>query len=205
MKITAKEDEYSTASMNPDNRPQFLICLSNAGTEATTWSFTDMGYITDLLEREINCITMNEQKRLQKELSIRWIKFETLWDTIGIQPFQKMIKQRAIGLEYRLMPIVRHTSETIRSVKCSENFTNDSSDWLYIAMVNKTYCSTNNINYIPQMLKHNDRCTSRDYIEETLLYLALQGLYDIDSVKAFNQLSTTDIWQSTHRAHLTHL
>jgi hypothetical protein len=55
------------------------------------------------------------------------------------------------------------------------------------------------------MLKHNDRCTSLDYMEETLSYLALEGWYDIDSGKVFNLLSATDKRRTTHRAHLLHL
>jgi hypothetical protein len=30
------------------------------------------------------------------------------------------------------------------------------------------------------MLKPNDRCTDRNYLEETLSYLALEGWYDVD-------------------------
>jgi len=50
------------------------------------------------------------------------------------------------------------------------------------------------------MLKHNDRCTSLDSMEETLSYLALQGWYDMDSAKVFNLLSATDKRRSTLRA-----
>jgi len=42
------------------------------------------------------------------------------------------------------------------------------------------------------MLKHNDRCPSLDYMEETVFHLALQGWYDIDSAKVFNLLSATN-------------
>ena len=55
------------------------------------------------------------------------------------------------------------------------------------------------------MLEHNYQCTGLDYMEETRLYLALQGWYDIDSAKVFNLLSATDKRQSTLRAHLLHL
>jgi hypothetical protein len=47
------------------------------------------------------------------------------------------------------------------------------------------------------MLKHNDRCTGLDYIEETLSYIALQGWYNIDSAQVFNLLSAPDTRQST--------
>jgi len=55
------------------------------------------------------------------------------------------------------------------------------------------------------MLKQNDPSTGLDYIEETLLYLALQGWYDIDSAKVFNRLSTADKQWNTRRAHLLRL
>jgi len=52
------------------------------------------------------------------------------------------------------------------------------------------------------MLKHNDRSAALDYMEETLSYLALQGSYDIDSAKVFNQQSAGNKWRNTRRAHL---
>jgi len=71
--------------------------------------------------------------------------------------------------------------------------------------VKVAYRSSNKVNYIRQMLKHNDRCTGLDYMEKTLPYPALKGWYDIDSAKAFNLLFTTDKQRSTHRAHLLRL
>jgi len=64
------------------------------------------------------------------------------------------------------------------------------------------YRSSNKVNYIRQMLKHNDYCTGLDSMEETMSYLALQGWYDNDSAKVFNQLSATYTLRSTRRAHL---
>ena len=52
------------------------------------------------------------------------------------------------------------------------------------------------------MLKNNDRYTGLDYMEETLSHLALQGWYDIDSLKVFNILSTSDQRQNTRKANL---
>ena len=69
-------------------------------------------------------------------------------------------------------------------------------------LTTEAYRSTNRVNYIQQMLKHNDRRTGLDYMEETLSYLALQGWYDIDSAKVFNVLSAADKRHNTCRAHL---
>jgi hypothetical protein len=49
-----------------------------------------------------------------------------------------------------------------------DNFTTDISEWLHIIMETKAYRSNNKVNFIRQMLKHNDWCTGFDYMEETL-------------------------------------
>jgi hypothetical protein len=103
------------------------------------------------------------------------------------------------------MHLVSHISESIRQMGSGDIFTTDISEWLYLANVKEAYRSTNKVNYIRQMLKHNDRCTGLDYMEETLSYLALEGGYDIDSANVFNLLSATDKQRSTRRAHLLHL
>jgi len=86
-----------------------------------------------------------------------------------------------------------------------DNFTTDISEWLHIANVEEAYRSSNKVNYIRQMLMHNDRFPGLDYMEETLSHLALQGWYDMDSAKDFNLLFVTDQRQSTYRAHLLRL
>ena len=75
-----------------------------------------------------------------------------------------------------------------------DSVTTNISERLHIAIVNVVYRSSNIVNYIGPMLKHNDPCTGLDYMEEPLSYLALQGSYDIDSAKCFNLLSATDKW-----------
>jgi hypothetical protein len=86
-----------------------------------------------------------------------------------------------------------------------DNIIIDISEQLDIANVKEAYRSSDKVNYIRQMLKHNDRCTSLEYMEETLSYLALQGLYDIDSAQVLNLLFATNQRRSTCRAHLLHL
>jgi hypothetical protein len=82
-----------------------------------------------------------------------------------------------------------------------DNFTTDISERLHIGNLKEAYRSTNKVNYIQQMLKHNDRCTGLDYMEEILPYLALQGWNDMDSAKLFNLLSAADKRYNTRQAH----
>jgi hypothetical protein len=99
--------------MTTGNRLQFQIRLSDAETDATTWNFADTEHVTNLLEREIYGITSNEQKRFKKEFSIRIVKFEAWWETIGIQVLRKTIKQCIIHFVYPKMHRVSHISESI--------------------------------------------------------------------------------------------
>jgi len=133
------------------------------------------------------------------------IEFEAWWETIGIQALRKTIEQHVIHFGYPTMHLVSHISESIRRMGSADNFITDISERLHIANVKVAYRSSYKVNYIRQMLKHNDRCTGHDYMEETLSYLALEGWYNVDSAKVFNLLSTTDKRRSTCRAHLLRL
>jgi len=206
LKKTAAEDKaYGAANMTTDKRLELRLHLSDAETEATTWSLAHTDGVTNQLEREIYGITLNEQKRFKKEFDICLIEFEGWWETIGIQALRKIVEQRMIHFGYPKMHLVSHISESICRMGSGDNFTTDISERLHIANVKEAYPSTNKVNYVRQMLRHNDWCTGLDYMEETLSYLALEGWYDIDSATVFNLLSATDKQRSTRRAHLLHL
>jgi hypothetical protein len=143
--------------------------------------------------------------RFKKEFSISLIEFEAWWQAIGVQELRKTIEQRVIVFEYPKMHLVSPISQSIRRMGSGDNFTNDISEQLHIGNEKEVYRSSNKVNYIRQILKHNDRSTGLDYMEETLSYLALQGWYNIDSAKVFNLLSAADKWEITHRAHLLRL
>jgi len=204
-KAAAEDEAYGAANMTADKRLQFQNRLSDAETKATSWSLADSERVTNQLEREIYGITSNEQMRFKKEFSLHWIEFEAWWETISIQALRKTIEQRVIHLGHPKMHRVSHISESIRRMGSGDNFTTDISERLHIANGKEAYRSSNKVNYIWQMLMHNDRCTGLDYMEETLSYLALQGWYDMDSAKVFNLLSATDQLRSTCSAHLLRL
>jgi len=205
MTTAAEEEAYGAVNMTADKRVQFQVCLSFAEIEATTWSIADTDHVVHQLEREIHGTTSKDQMQFMMEFSIRLVKFEAWWQAIEVQELWKTIQQRVIHFGYPKMHLVSHISESIWSMGSSNNFTTDISERLHIGNVKDAYQSTDQVNYIPQRLKHNDRCTGLDYMEETLSYLALQGWYDIDSAKGFNVLSAADKQQNTRQAHLLHL
>jgi len=205
MKTAAEEEVYGAVNMTADKREEFQVHLSNAETEATTWSIANTDSIVSRLEREIYGITSNEQMRFKKEFTIRLIEFEAWWQAIGVQELRKTIEQRVVHFGYPKMHLVSHISESIRRMGSGDNFTTDISERLPIGNVKEAYRSSNKVNCTRQMLKHNDRSTGLDYMEETLPYLALQGWYDIDSAKIVNLLSPADKRRDTRRAHLLRL
>jgi len=205
MKTAAEDKAYGAANMTPDKWLRFPNRLSDVETEATTRNLADLQYVRIQLKREIYGITSNEQKRFKKEFSISMIKFNAWYEATGIQALRKTIQQRVIRFGYPTMHLVRHISDWIRRMGAGDNFTNDIFEQLHITNLKEAYRSSNKVNCIRQMLKHNDRCTGLDYMKETLAYLALQGWYDVHSAKVFNLLSATVKWRSIPSGHLLHL
>jgi hypothetical protein len=114
MKTATKDKAYGAANMTADEQLPFQICLSEAESDATTWSLADTEPVTNQMEREIYGVTSNEQKRLKTEFSIRLIKFEAWWETICIQALRKTIEQCVIHFGYPKMHLVSDISESIR-------------------------------------------------------------------------------------------
>jgi len=158
IKTAPEEAVYEAVNMTANKRVEFQVRLSDAETEATTWSIADKDCIANQLEREIYGITSNEQMRFKKELSIRLIEFERWWNAIHIQELRKTIEQRVIHFGYPKMHLVSHISKAIRRIGSGDNLTTDISKWLHIANLEEAYQSTNKANYIRQMLKHNEWC-----------------------------------------------
>jgi len=174
MKTAADEQVYVAVKMTTKKGVEFQVRLFDAETEATTWSIADTDCIVSQLERETHDITTNEQIRFIKELSIHLIQFKAWWQAIGTQELRKTSERSVIHFGYWKMHLMGHISEWIQRMGSGDNFTTNISERLHIGNVKAAYRSTNKVNYIRQMLKHNDRFTGLDYIKETLSYLALQ-------------------------------
>jgi hypothetical protein len=104
------------------------------------------------------------------------------WKATSIQALQKTI-EHVTHIGYPNIHHLSHISGSIQCMGSGDNFTSDISKRLYITNKNKTDQFTKNADYIQQILKHPDWCTSLDYLDETLSYLPFQGWYNIDSAK----------------------
>jgi len=135
MKTAAQEEVYGAVNITADKRVELQVSVSDAESEATKWSIADIDRIVRQLEREILCITSNEQMLFKKALSICLIEFEAAWLAINVQELWKTIEQRVINFEYPRMPLMRHISESIRRMASCQNDTTHISGWLYIRNV----------------------------------------------------------------------
>lgn len=85
---------------------------------------------------------------------------------------------------------------------CTVTSTIDTSEWHYISNIREGYQCQNNINHIGQNFRHNDKCSSVNYIPEILSYHALHGWYNVDPRSFVILLSATNKHQSIHIAAL---
>jgi len=168
---------------------EYQFSVSNLGTVASTCGIADMDNVVNQLEREIYIITLNQHMQCKQEFSIRLSEFEAWWHAFSVQELQKTIEQHVLHFAthcyifWAIYP--SQFGKWVLTIFSPQLF----SEMLHICNVTEAYCSTNNVNYIRQMIKYSYQCIGLDYLEEILSYLALQGWYDIDSASAFNLLS----------------
>ena len=79
------------------------------------------------------------------------------------------------------MHLLSHYGEFIIRMGASDNFSNDISELLNISKVKDAYRASNRVNFMRQVLAHNDRHSALDYMHQMLRWLALQGWHDKDS------------------------
>jgi hypothetical protein len=75
------------------------------------------------------------------------------------------------------MHLLCHYHKFITRMGDSENFSSEISELLHFSNINKAYCASNGLNFMLQLHHNNDHYTTMDYMELTLLWLALNGWY----------------------------
>jgi hypothetical protein len=63
--------------------------------------------------------------------------------------------------------------------------------------IKEAYRASNRVDYIKQMLWHNDRTTSLDYMKHTLMYLASKGYYDKDTARVLGMQNKQGPYHAT--------
>jgi len=146
MNTAAQGEVYGAANLTAEKHVEYQVCLSDAETEATTWSIADMDHIVNQLESESYRITSNEQIQLKMAFSIGLNEYEAWWMAIGIGELQKTIEQHVIHFGYPMMHLVSHIAESIRRTGSGNKFTTNITEQLYIGILKVVYQITNKVN-----------------------------------------------------------
>jgi len=146
MKTTVEEEVHRVVNRTADMHLEFLVSLSDAVTEATTWSITDTDCVADQWESVIYAITSNQQMHFKTEFSICLIEYKVWWNSLVFQELRKAIEQCVIHFSYPTMHHVSHISLSIRCMDSADNFTTTLSEQLHIDNVNEAYQSRHQVN-----------------------------------------------------------
>jgi len=169
------DEVYWMANMVPNKHVEYQIHLSNAETEATSWSITDMHYITEYLVRERSSITSNIPKQFKNEWSIFSIQIEASRKCIIIYMLWEAVYPQAIYFSYPMTHLVNNISDSIMWMGTGDNCIPDISKQLYISNVKEVYWSSNIVNSLLHILKINNQYTCLDCLGKTQSYIVHHG------------------------------
>lgn len=164
---------YRAENITHSKSLEILVGLSDDETEVTTRSIVEKDCITDYLQGAIDDNSENAHRQVKNKLSILLMQLEAWWDAFCVQELQNTIEQWVIHFGYPKMPLVSNIAESIGRMGLGDNFTTDISEHLHIGNVKENYSGSDKVTFIEQMIKHNDKCSGLDYIQETLSYFAL--------------------------------
>ena len=99
------------------------------------------------------------------------------------------------------MHLLCHYCEFIIRMGAPDNFLTEISKLLYILNVKEAYCTSNGVNFILQLLQHNDHYTAMNFMEQTLWWLAFYRYYIDESAVVLNMTMGHKKWQMTRCAH----
>ena len=113
---------------------------------------------------------------------------------------RKRLESECFHFGMPAMHLLSHYRECIIRMGASDNFSTDISQLLHISNVKYSYRASNQVNFMCQVLAHNDRQTAFDYIHQTLRWLALQGWHDKDSAVILNLICAAEKQRFPRRA-----
>ena len=128
-------------------------------------------------------------------------KFEEDWVSRKGPATRSRLEDQFYHFAKPKMHLLSHYKSFIIRMGAPDNFSTDISELLHIANVKEVYRSTNRVsNFMFQVLRHNDRHTSLDYMHLNLRWLALNGWYTGDSARVLGLLTVEESKLLTRRA-----
>ena len=119
-------------------------------------------------------------------------QYDQDWEVRKVPALRKRLEFECFHFGKPKMHLLSHYHEFIVRMGASDNFSTDISELLHISNVTDACRASNRVNFICQVLAHNNRHTALDYMHQTLRWLALQGWHDKDSAATLNLRCAAD-------------
>ena len=98
------------------------------------------------------------------------------------------------------MHLLSHYREFIIRMGACDNFSTNISELLNISNIKDAYRASNRVNFMRQVVAHNDRHTALDNMHQMLRWLALQGWHDKETAAILNMIRAAEIRRYTMHA-----
>jgi hypothetical protein len=98
-------------------------------------------------------------KRRKKKFQKKWSEAqkERGWTDEQREKKKKKLEEEIFHFAFPKMHLPSHIEEAIRRMGSPDNFTTDISELLHVENVKEAYRASNRVDYMKQMLWHNDR------------------------------------------------
>ena len=127
-------------------------------------------------------------------------QYDQDWEVRMEPALRKRLESECFHFGKPKMHLLSHYREFIIRMGASHNFSTDISELLHISNITDAYRASNRVNFMRQVLVHNDRHTALDYMHQTIRWLALQGWHDKDSAALLNLIRAAEKRRYTRRA-----
>jgi hypothetical protein len=191
---------YGSLRVTDGARQEFEERLLQAEHTALQQSVKELAEFSRRLELEVYGVDNACQRAFQQAMTVQRLKYDEEWEARKGPSLRKQLETEYFHFGLPKMHLLSHYREFIVQMGSPDNYTTDISELLHITNVKEGYRASNRVDFVRQILLHNDRHTSIAYMEHTLRWLALRGWHDADSAVVLNLMSSRDRQQMTRRA-----
>jgi hypothetical protein len=179
---------------------EFERRLLEAEKAATHWSEERQQEVARCLEIEVYGASHAAQAAFRHAMTEKRLKYDQEWDSRKGPNLRKQLTLQFYHFGKPKMHLLCHYREFITRMGAPDNFSTEISELLHISNVKEAYRASNGVNFMLQLLQHNDRYTAMDYMEHTLRWLALYGWYVEESAVVLNMMTGREKRQMTRCA-----
>jgi hypothetical protein len=145
---------------------EFERCLLEAEKAATHWSKERQQEVARRLEIEVYWASQAALAALRHAITEKHLKYDQEWNSRKGPNLRKQLMLQFYHFGKPKLLLLSHYCEFITRMGASDYFSTEISELLQISNVEEAYRASNGVNFMLQLLQHNDRYTAMDYLEQ---------------------------------------